>query len=115
MSIKNRIKKVECKLNINSDFCTCPKETIFKIAPSDKSEETGKTNYCETCHKQMPNPLKITFSFNNNIQIIEPTAEFSRKEFEDWQNQHVVSRHISFEEYQANQLTDLTLDAGSAS
>ncbi len=101
MSILNRLSKIEDKLNINSQLCACPKETVFKIVPSGESEESNETSRCEICRKPMPDPLRVTFSFNNDIKIVEQTTDYTREEFEEWQKNHVVSKHISYEEYLA--------------
>lgn len=86
----------------NSEFCGCLKETVFKIVPFGESEKTDKTTYCETCRKPMAS-LHATFSFYKNIEVnvIEPKIEFSREEFEEWQNKHVVSEPLSCEQYLA--------------
>ena len=102
MNIKNRLKKLQSQIIGNdSEFCGCEKETVFKIMPFGESETATETTICETCHKPMPDPLQITFSFGNNIEVILPKTNFSRKEFEEWQKNHVVSKHISYEEYLA--------------
>jgi len=94
------LKKLQSQIIGNdSEFCGCEKETVFKIVPFGESEETTETTICETCHKPMPDPFRFTFSLNNNIKVIEPKTHFSRKEFEEWQNTHVISKHISYEEY----------------
>ncbi len=102
MSILNRLKKLQSQIIGNdSEFCDCQTETVFKIVPFEQKEETPETTYCELCKKPMPDPLRCTFDFNNNIKIIEPKTDFSREEFEEWQNNHVVSKHISYEEHLA--------------
>ncbi len=99
MNIKNRLKKMENQITKeDSEFCGCQTETVFKIVPFEQREETPETTYCELCRKPLPDPFRCTFSFNNNIKIIEPKTDFSREEFEEWQNNHVVSKHISYEE-----------------
>jgi hypothetical protein len=85
----------------DSEFCNCQTETVFNIVPFEQKEETPETTYCELCRKPLPDPFRCTFSFNNNIKIIEPKTDFSREEFEEWQNNHVVSKHISYEEHLA--------------
>ncbi len=102
MNIKNRLKKLQSQITKNdSDFCGCAKETVFKIVPFEQREETLETTYCELCKKPMPDPFRCTFSFNNNIKIIEPKTDFSREEVEEWQNNHACGKQISYEEHLA--------------
>lgn len=108
MNIKSRLKKLESQIIGNdSDFCDCEKQPVFKIVPVGESEETNETIYCETCHKPMA-LLHATLSFGNNIEVnvITPKTEFSREEFEEWQSKHVVSNHISYEQYLAENEKD---------
>jgi hypothetical protein len=101
MNIKSRLKKLEQQIiGNNSEFCGCLKETVFKIVPFGESEKRDETTYCETCCKPMAS-LNATFSFYKNIEVndIEPKTKFSREEFEEWQNKHIVSEHISYEQY----------------
>ncbi len=98
MNIKNRLKKLQNQIIGNdSEFCGCEKETVFKIVPFGESKETTETTICETCYKPMPDPFDCTFSFNNNVKVVEPKTDFSREEFEEWQKTHVASKHISYE------------------
>ncbi len=102
MNIQGRLKKMENQITKeDSEFCNCQTETVFNIVPFEQKEETPETTYCELCRKPLPDPFRCTFSFNNNIKIIEPKTDFSREEFEEWQNNHVVSKHISYEEHLA--------------
>ncbi len=102
MHIKSRLKKLQNQIIGNdSEFCNCQTETVFNIVPFEQKEETPENTYCELCRKPLPDPFRCTFDFNNNIKIIEPKTDFSREEFEEWQNNHVVSKHISYEEHLA--------------
>lgn len=69
MKLKTRIEKLEKIIENDSDFCNCEKETVFKIVPFGADDGTTETTICETCRKPLPETLRATFSFGNNIEV----------------------------------------------
>lgn len=100
MNIKNRIGKIEEKLNINSAFCSCVRDVLFKVLPYEDREKEIEPAICESCRKPVEQN-RFTFKFNSNAEyiVLEPKANFTREEFEVWQREHVIGNHISYEEF----------------
>lgn len=104
MNIKNRLKKMESGLQLDSDFYRCERDVLFKVVPRDENSEPPP-EICDACHKEIS--LRFTtFNFNNNIEtklllpkIIEPRTDFTREEFEAFEAQHTISRHRTYEEF----------------
>ncbi len=81
MNILSRINKLENKLNLNSAFCACQKEILFKVVPFSESENRNlEKKICEICHKPEADPFNFTFSFNNEIELILPKLPQSENE-----------------------------------
>jgi len=68
MNIKNRLKKIESDLNLDSEFCRCDREVVIKIEPRDENDEIPPPEVCKDCGKEV-SQLFCTFNFNNNINI----------------------------------------------
>lgn len=67
MSIKNRLKKIEDNLNLDSEFCRCDREVIIKIKPREENTEPLPPEVCKDCGKEISQIL-ATFNFNNNVE-----------------------------------------------
>ena len=97
MNLKNRLKKIETGLNLDSEFCRCEREIVFKVEPRSDAETGDTLKICDDCGKKY-NHFVVTFNIGE-IRVIEPRADFTREEFEIHQNKHVMSRHRSYEEF----------------
>lgn len=75
MSILHRIRKIEERLNVRSEFCICEKKSkIFVIEPSagesvrEPAQKGENRKICETCGKREPEPLEATFIIQTKNQ-----------------------------------------------
>lgn len=66
MSLKNRIRKIEKELSVDSEFCRCPREIVIKIKPRGERDESPPET-CQDCGKKVDRSR--TFNFNDNIKI----------------------------------------------
>lgn len=98
MNIKNRLRKMEDVLNLDSEFCRCEREIVIRVEPRDENDESRLPEACTDCGKEISR-LFCTFKFTGETQIIEPRANFTREEFEAHQNRHTISRHITYEQH----------------
>lgn len=93
MNIKNRIKRVEDGLGLNTDsaFCRCEREMIIKVQPRDKSGNLPEPEpeMCADCGKPIDRFL-FTFNFNNNtkINLIRPSYRVIEPGDDEQQNQY---------------------------
>ncbi len=104
MNIQTRLKRMENQIIGNvSEFCACgtPYFATFVIGGEDIIN-----NACPDCGKPIKPQTRADFvieaqQYKYETEVIEPKTDFSREEFEEWQNNHVVSKHISYEEHLA--------------
>lgn len=99
MNIKSRLKKIERQTGVNSKFCRCGTPYIVTFVIGG---ENIINNVCPECGRDVRprTGAGIVIDANRNqYSVLEPKVEFTRQEFEDWQNDHVISAHISYEEY----------------
>ena len=82
MSIKNRLQKIENKMNLTSEFCACPREIVFKIIPFGARIEQTEIELCEDCRKPIPKRPTATFNIdgNANYRVIKPTVRGEENE-----------------------------------
>ena len=88
MNIKNRLKKIESELVLDSAFCCCEREVVFRILPN--RETAAALENCETCGKEISQRL-CTFNFGGNVKnemillsynVIEPGDEIKENIYE---------------------------------
>ncbi len=87
MNIKNRLKKIESGMELDSEFCRCDREIVIKVQPRDENGELPPEEppeQCRDCGKEI-NRRHFTFNFTGNIEIdvirpsyrvIEPGDEY---------------------------------------
>lgn len=103
MQLKQRIKKLERRAGVNDNYCKCG--TPYLITFVIGGENLNK-NICPDCGRDIKPPTKDNFqiSFSEcEYRVIEPRVEFTREEFEEYQNGHVMTEHISYEQFLAQQ------------
>ncbi len=103
MQLKQRIKKLERRTGATENFCRCgtPYFVTFVIGG-----ENVVNNVCPECGRDVKMQTPAEFAINAHkyeYKVIEPKASFNRAQFEEWQNKHVVSKHISYEQFLAEQ------------
>ncbi len=84
MNIKNRIQKIENGLNLDSEFCRCPRQIIIK--PRTENEAPKPPEICKDCGKEI-SVLHCTFKFTGDIElklppykVIGPGDEFQEEQ-----------------------------------
>ncbi len=103
MRLKQRIKNLERRTGATDKFCRCGTPYIVTFVIGG---ENIICNVCPECGRDVRPRTRAEFAIDadrHEYQVIEPKIDFSRAEFEEWQNMHVISRHASYEEFLAEQ------------